>query len=97
MSVTLSKVPENRSTTSAEQRSKRDTGPEKKSATRIEKEFAHLLHEIAHRLQNAFGMVQDVINQTLRNADLVKGAHRVLSGCVLALANAQDSGALIMP
>lgn len=57
---------------------------------RIEEEREHLLHEISHRLKNAFGMVQSVINQTLRNANNVQDARKVLSGRVLALANAQD-------
>ena len=34
--------------------------------------------------------LQSVINQTLRNADNLEDAHKVLSGRILALANAQD-------
>ena len=57
---------------------------------RVEEEREHLMHEASHRLKNAFGMVQSVINQTLRKARSLEEGHEVLSGRVRALANAQD-------
>ena len=57
---------------------------------RIEEEREHLMHELSHRLKNAFSMVQSVISQTLRQATSVQGARETLSGRVRALADAQD-------
>ena len=57
---------------------------------RIEEERELLMNEVSHRLKNAFGMVQSVINQTLRQAVSLKDGHQVLSGRVRALAGAQD-------
>ncbi len=57
---------------------------------RIEEEREQLMHELSHRLKNAFSMVQSVISQTLRKADTVQGAREILSGRIRALADAQD-------
>ena len=57
---------------------------------RIEEERELLMNEVAHRLKNAFGMVQSVINQTLRKAESVQEGHQILSGRIRALASAQD-------
>lgn len=57
---------------------------------RIEEEREHLMHELSHRLKNAFSMVQSVISQTLRQAYSVQGVREILSGRVRALADAQD-------
>lgn len=57
---------------------------------RIGEEREHLMHELSHRLKNAFSMVQSVISQTLRQARTVEEARDILSGRVRALADAQD-------
>ena len=56
----------------------------------IEDEREQLMQELSHRLRNAFGMVQSVIGQTLRNATSLPEARETLSGRVRALADAQD-------
>jgi PAS domain S-box-containing protein len=56
----------------------------------IEEEREHLMHELAHRLKNAFSMVQSVINQTLRKAPSVEAARTILAGRVRALSDAQN-------
>lgn len=57
---------------------------------RIEDEQDLLMNEVSHRLKNAFGMVQSVINQTLRKAPTLQDGHEILSGRIRALAAAQD-------
>jgi PAS domain S-box-containing protein len=57
---------------------------------RVEEEREHLMHELSHRLKNAFSMVQSVIAQTLRNANSVEVARDILSARVRALSGAQD-------
>ena len=57
---------------------------------RIEEEREHLMHELEHRLKNAFAMVQSVINQTLRKAPSVEAAREILSGRIRALSDAQN-------
>ena len=57
---------------------------------RIEEEREHLMHELAHRLKNAFSMVQSVINQTLRKVPTVEAARPILAGRVRALSDAQN-------
>ena len=57
---------------------------------RIEEEREHVMHEVSHRLKNAFGMVQSVINQTLRQAASLEQGRDVLAGRIRALAGAQD-------
>lgn len=57
---------------------------------RIEEEREHLMHELAHRLKNAFSMVQSVINQTLRKAPTVEAAREILAGRIRALSDAQN-------
>ena len=57
---------------------------------RIEEEREQVMNEVSHRLKNAFGMVQSVINQTLRQAASLEQGRDVLSGRIRALAGAQD-------
>lgn len=57
---------------------------------KIEEERAYLAQEMAHRLKNAFSMVQSVIGQTLRRAKSLEEGRRILSERVRALAAAQD-------
>lgn len=57
---------------------------------RIEEEREQVMNEVSHRLKNAFGMVQSLINQTLRQAGSLQDGRDILSGRVRALANAQD-------
>lgn len=57
---------------------------------RIEVEREHLMDELSHRLKNVFGMVQSVINQTLRQAVSLEDGREILTGRVRALASAQD-------
>lgn len=57
---------------------------------KIEEEREHLLHELAHRLKNAFAMAQSVINQTLRKVPTVEAAREILAGRVRALSDAQN-------
>lgn len=56
----------------------------------VEVEREQLMQELAHRLRNAFGMVQSVIGQTLRQATSLQEGRETLSGRVRALADAQD-------
>jgi PAS domain S-box-containing protein len=56
----------------------------------IEEEREHLMHELSHRLKNAFSMVQSVISQTLRRATSVSEARDILAGRVRALSDAQN-------
>ena len=57
---------------------------------RIEEEREQVMTEVSHRLKNAFGMVQSVVNQTLRQAGSLDEGRTVLSGRIRALAAAQD-------
>lgn len=56
----------------------------------VEDEREHLMQELSHRLRNAFGMVQSVISQTLRQATSLQEGRETLSGRVRALADAQN-------
>ena len=53
---------------------------------RIEEEREQVMNEVSHRLKNAFGMVQSVINQTLRQAASLEQGRDVLSGRIRAVA-----------
>ena len=57
---------------------------------RIEEEREHLMHEVEHRLKNAFAMVQSVINQTLRKVTSIEEARDILSARIRALSDAQN-------
>lgn len=56
----------------------------------VESEREQVMQEMAHRLRNAFGMVQSVVRQTLRQAKSLEEASKIISGRVMALADAQD-------
>ncbi len=57
---------------------------------KMEDEREHLMHELSHRLKNAFAMVQSLISQTFRQALTVQQGREILQGRVRALADAQD-------
>lgn len=57
---------------------------------RVEQDRDHLTQELAHRLKNAFSMVQSVISQTLRKANSLSEGREVLAGRIQALAAAQN-------
>jgi two-component sensor histidine kinase len=56
----------------------------------LEQERDYLTQELAHRLKNAFAMVQSVMSQTLRQAKSLTEGREVLSGRIQALAAAQN-------
>ena len=56
----------------------------------VESEREQVMQEMSHRLRNAFGMVQSVVRQTLRHAKSLEEASKIISGRVMALADAQD-------
>jgi PAS domain S-box-containing protein len=56
----------------------------------MEEERELLMGELSHRLKNVFGILQSVVQQTLRRASSLSAAGQSLSGRIHALAEAQN-------